>query len=50
MTANGWYYDVDPAADTPTHVQLCPGVCEKLKADPKAAIEVRFGCQSIVIK
>jgi Mg-chelatase subunit ChlD len=50
MTANGWYYDVDPTQGTPARVQLCPGVCERLKADPKAAIEVRFGCKSIVIE
>jgi hypothetical protein len=50
MTANGWYYDVDPATATPTRVQLCPGVCERLKADAKASIEVRFGCKSIVIQ
>jgi hypothetical protein len=50
MTASGWYYDVDPATGTPTRVQLCPGVCDRLKADPKASIEVRFGCKSIVIK
>jgi len=50
MAANGWYYDVDPTMGTPAKVQLCPGVCERLKADPKASIEVRFGCKSIVIK
>src|SRR6185436_10013735 len=50
ITANGWYYDVDPTTATPTRVQLCPGVCDRLKADPKASIEVRFGCKSIVIQ
>ena len=49
MTANGWYYDVDPAMATPARVQLCPGVCERLKADPRASIELRFGCKTRVI-
>jgi hypothetical protein len=48
-TADGWYYDTDPARAVPTRVLLCPGVCERLKADPKAAIEVRFGCRSRTI-
>jgi hypothetical protein len=47
---NGWYYDVDPNMATPSRVLLCPAVCERIKADPQGAIELRFGCQSIVIK
>ncbi len=48
-TPDGWHYDVDPATATPTRVRLCPAACERLKADPKASIEVRFGCRSRTI-
>jgi hypothetical protein len=47
---NGWYYDVDPAQGAPTRVRLCPKVCERLKADPKGSVEVRFGCRSRTIE
>jgi hypothetical protein len=50
LVMNGWYYDVDPAMGAPRRVLLCPATCDKLKADPQAAIDVRFGCQTIVIK
>jgi hypothetical protein len=45
----GWYYDVDPTRATPTRVHLCPGICERLKADPRGSVEVRFGCRSRTI-
>jgi len=50
MAPNGWYYDVDPTTTSPSRVQLCPGVCERLKADPKASIELRFGCKTRIIE
>jgi hypothetical protein len=45
----GWYYDVDPKAGTPGRVHLCEAVCAGLKSDPKAQVEVRFGCQSRIV-
>jgi hypothetical protein len=48
-TPDGWYYDVPPATGAPTRVHLCPGVCDRLKADARASIEVRFGCRSRAI-
>jgi hypothetical protein len=50
MAMNGWYYDVNPAMSSPMRVQLCPGVCERLKADPKGSIELRFGCKTRIIE
>lgn len=44
---DGWYYDVPPAGGaTPARVVLCPAACDKLKADPKGAIDLVFGCRS----
>jgi hypothetical protein len=37
---------VDPAQGTPARVQLCPAVCERIKADPNGSVQVRFGCKS----
>jgi hypothetical protein len=50
MAPNGWYYDADPTTASPMRVQLCPGVCERLKADPKGSIELRFGCKTRIIE
>jgi hypothetical protein len=46
----GWYYDVDPRAGTPTHVLVCPASCARFKAQPDSQVELRFGCQTIVIR
>jgi hypothetical protein len=46
---DGWYYDVDPAIGPPGRVHLCPAVCDRLKADPQASLELRFGCRSRTI-
>jgi hypothetical protein len=50
LAPNGWYYDADPATAKPTHVRLCPAVCDRLKSDAKASVELRFGCKSKVIQ
>jgi hypothetical protein len=44
----GWYYDVDPAAGTPTKVILCSLSCTAVKADAAGQIDVVQGCQTIV--
>jgi hypothetical protein len=49
-TPDGWYYDVDPAMASPARVHLCPGVCGRLKADPRASVELQFGCKSRIIE
>jgi hypothetical protein len=48
----GWYYDADPAANppgTPTRVIACPATCAKLKAQPDATVDLRFGCATRTI-
>jgi hypothetical protein len=47
-TRGGWYYDVDPAAGTPTKVLLCEATCKKTKATPDLSLELRFGCKTII--
>jgi hypothetical protein len=49
-TRGGWYYDVDPRSATPTHVVVCPASCASFKAQPDSKVELRFGCQTIVIR
>lgn len=39
----GWYYD-DPNA--PTKILLCPAICDKVKADAKASVDVLIGCKT----
>jgi hypothetical protein len=41
----GWYYD-DPNA--PRRVVPCPASCTRLQADPKASVDVLFGCKTVV--
>jgi hypothetical protein len=41
-----WKYD-DEAA--PTRVVLCPAACAEVQADPDALIDVRFGCESVLL-
>jgi hypothetical protein len=47
----GWYYDVDPATGgTPTRVVMCEATCKKFKMDATANIELRFGCETVIIQ
>ncbi len=49
-TPDGWYYDLPPGpGSAPTRVHLCPAICARLKADPMATLELRFGCRSRTI-
>jgi hypothetical protein len=51
-TRGGWYYDVDPSANppgTPTRVIACPATCAKLKMQPDATVDLRFGCATRTI-
>lgn len=45
----GWHYDVDPATGTPARVVMCESTCKKFKMDATANIELRFGCETVVI-
>ena len=46
----GWYYDVDPMTSAPTKVIMCEATCKKFKMDSTANIELRFGCETVVIQ
>jgi hypothetical protein len=46
----GWYYDVAPAAGTPTRILACPATCEKFKAEREPKVNLVFGCETMVIK
>jgi len=41
-----WKYDDELA---PTRVALCPAACAEVQADPEALIDVRFGCESVLL-
>jgi len=40
--ADGWYYDDN---NNPTIIQLCPGICGTVEADPSGIIDILLGCQ-----
>ena len=44
----GWYYDVDPRADTPTRIVACPTTCSTFRAATNASVEIGVGCATIV--
>jgi hypothetical protein len=41
----GWYYD-NPGA--PTRIFLCPGMCDSIRTDAKAKLEILLGCKTII--
>jgi hypothetical protein len=43
----GWYYDVDPAHDTPTKIIACPSTCSSFQGDPNGEVQIFLGCQTI---
>lgn len=46
----GWYYDVDPTSGAvPQRIIACPATCDRFKSDPDAAVDLRFGCKTVVI-
>ncbi len=50
-TRGGWYYDADPATGArPTRVVVCDSSCRAVKADPRARVDLRFGCRSLVVQ
>ncbi len=46
----GWYYDTDPSAHTPSRIILCPKSCEGMKDDTLSAnaVSVALGCATVV--
>jgi hypothetical protein len=46
----GWYYDVDPATGAgPTRVVVCESTCRAFKTDPRAQVDLLFGCKTLVV-
>ena len=45
---DGWHYDVDPLQRKPTAIQVCPNICEQVKAAAKGTISLQLGCQTIL--
>jgi hypothetical protein len=45
-TTAGWFYDTDPNVSPPKRIHLCDAVCQPLKADASAQVELRFGCRT----
>ena len=44
----GWYYDVSPAAGTPTRILTCEATCKAIQQDRNPSVELRVGCQTRV--
>jgi len=46
--SGGWYYDVDPAAGTPSQIITCASSCTAFQAEKDASVQIALGCQTIV--
>jgi hypothetical protein len=46
----GWYYDVRPAAGTPSRIIVCETTCRRFQADPAANVSLAIGCKTEVIR
>lgn len=44
----GWHYDTDPKSTTPKRIVLCPSSCQMWKGVPRAEVELRFGCKTVI--
>jgi hypothetical protein len=40
----GWFYDTPPALARPQAVELCPSVCQLVKAAPASGLQLEIGC------
>jgi hypothetical protein len=45
---NGWHYDVDANQKKPTSIQVCPSICEQVKAAATGSISLQLGCATIL--
>jgi hypothetical protein len=45
---DGWHYDVDPNQKKPTSIQICPNICEQVKAAASGNISLQLGCATIL--
>jgi hypothetical protein len=46
-SSGGWYYDVDPAAGTPTQIIACPSTCTQFNTDTSGHVDIVLGCATI---
>jgi hypothetical protein len=46
--ADGWQYDNEQG--TPSKIVFCGEVCERVKADPDAQVDIVLGCPTQVVK
>ena len=47
-SSGGWYFDADDPAEA-NNVVLCPSTCATVEADTAGAVDVAFGCATILI-
>ncbi len=40
----GWYYNPLPAAGEPRWVELCPDLCQRIRATPESGLSIEIGC------
>jgi hypothetical protein len=45
----GWYYDVNPANDTPTRILLCPASCSQVQNDSAGRVDIQIGCYHPIV-
>lgn len=45
----GWYYD-PPAPATPKRILLCPSICDSVKKDFTAKLDILLGCKTQVVR
>jgi hypothetical protein len=44
-----WYYDVDPAAGTPTRILTCPAACDAFQKTDMGSVKIVLGCETQVV-
>jgi len=44
-----WYYNVDPAAGTPTRIEACPGICADFEKTDMGSVQIKLGCKTRVV-
>jgi len=44
----GWYYDVNPASETPSRIIVCDVTCDLFKQTIGGTVEIRLGCETVI--
>jgi hypothetical protein len=45
---DGWHYDTDPRQKKPTAIQICPSICQQVKAAASGSLNLQLGCATIL--